>query len=169
MDKSLETNLSQNNVGFCVKDRNKKVLLQNKLCIDICGKRDDAVCDIGCMNLYSNDNSQQWKENGSHVYKNTYVHNQYFDITVLASEDTLITFLQPLHSNYNEAIKFYREIGLSSKEFEVITNVIQNRTNVEICQLLDISKSTLKSHLNSIYRKVRKKGLEPKFIPGNRR
>jgi len=42
-------------------------------------------------------------------------------------------------------------------------------SNQEICESLSISKATLRTHLNNIYRKCRDLGEEPKFVPANRR
>ena len=169
MDNILESSLTTNNIGFCVKDMERAIIFQNAVCIDICGQRKSKVCNIGCMKLYKNDQTQQWKENGSCVYKNSYVHRQFFDITVLVSDDSLITFLQPLKVNHEQALAFYEDKGLSQKELKVITRVIQNHSNETICKLLSISKATLKTHLNNIYRKVREHGEEPKYIPYQRR
>lgn len=169
MSISLESSLTENKIGFCIKDKEKQVIYQNQICIDICGELQNCFCHIGCMELYENDDTQQWKNNGSCVYKNTYVHEQFFDITVLANENQLITFLQPLHINHQQAIAFYENVGLSDKELKVITLVIENNSNEKICELLNISKATIKTHLNNIYRKVREQGEEPRYIPHQRR
>ena len=169
MHTTLESSLTENNIGFCIKDKTKQIIYQNDICIDICGPFQNKTCIIGCMELYEKDQTQQWKENGSCVYKNVYVHKHFFDITVLVSDDKLITILQPLSLNHQQAIAFYEDKGLSDKELKVITHVIQNQSNERICDLLNISKATLKTHLNNIYRKVREHGEEPKYIPFNRR
>jgi len=169
MQAALETSLTENQIGFCIKDKSKQVLYQNDVCTGICGFLQNQTCAIGCMELYENDDTQQWKENGSCVYKNTYVHEQFYDVTVLVSDAQLITFLQPLKVNHQQAIAFYQNKGLSEKELKVITHVIQNFSNEAIYQSLNISKATLKTHLNNIYRKVREQGEEPKYIPHQRR
>jgi len=169
MNLSLESSLTDSNIGFCIKDKSKQIIYQNDVCIDICGFLSNSTCTIGCMELYENDDTQQWKENGSCVYKNTYVHDEFYDITVLVSDEQLITFLQPLQVNHQQALAFYTDKGLSDKELKVITHVIQNHSNENICQLLNISKATLKTHLNNIYRKIREQGEEPKYIPYKRR
>ncbi len=43
---------------------------------------------------------------------------------------------------------------LSRKEKEVLALILENKSNKEICELLFISMSTLKSHINHIYHKV---------------
>ncbi len=168
MNAILESSLTENHIGFCIKDQNKKIIYQNKICVSICGLQHEKICKIGCMQLYDNDQTQQWKESGSCVYKNTYIHKQFFDITVLVSDDNLITFLQPLNVNHQQAISFYKDKGLSKRELTVITYVIQNYSNKNICQCLKISKATLKTHLNNIYRKVRDLGEELKYLPYHR-
>ncbi|GEM_PF-7036481 len=44
--------------------------------------------------------------------------------------------------------------GLSEREVEVMNSILQGMTNKEIQESLFIEKSTLKSHINRIYRKL---------------
>lgn len=165
METILESALNNSQVGCCVKDHNKKVLFQNNDCLKVCGDQLGQTCSEGCMELYANDHTQQWKDKGSCVYKNSYMHEQFFDVTVLCSDSHLITFLQPLNDKHEAALAFYRNAGLTKKELAIITAVIQGKSNAEICELLFISKATLKTHLNNVYRKVREQGYEPEHLP----
>ena len=160
----------QNNDDFavCVKDETGKVLMQNSLCSDICGDYHEKICDIGCMKLYAKDESQQWQNWGSRIYNNTYVHGGYYDINLLCSNEHLITFLQPLKEKYEMALIYYKEKGLTNQEMKIISYVVKGASNPEICIKLSISKATLKTHMNNIYKKVQGSGDDPKFIPDKR-
>jgi DNA-binding CsgD family transcriptional regulator len=120
------------------------------------------------MELYAKDESRQWQNWGSRVYNNSFVHNAYFDITLLCSEEHLVTFLQPLKDKYKVALSYYEQLNLTKRETEIISLIIQGISNCDIYKKLSVSKATLKTHLNNIYKKVDDQGLELKYIPNNR-
>jgi DNA-binding CsgD family transcriptional regulator len=146
----------ENSFAVCIKDSNGKVLMQNKLCSEICGDYSNKTCEKGCMELYAKDKSQQWHNWGSRVYNNKFLH------------DYLITFLQPLKARYSMAFAYYEDKKLTKREMIVIRYLVQGVSNREICEQLSISKATLKTHLNKIYKKVHDSGEIPKYIPHNR-
>ena len=164
----LEKSLEGGNIAVCVKDSSKKVLTQNEYCHTACGDRVGEICDVGCMELYTNDCDQQWKDWGSHIYKNSKVHGNFYDVTLLCTAQRIITFLQPLKEKYETALACYKEKGLTKREIEVIFLTIQGVSNANICQRLSISKATLRTHLNNVYTKLRKLGDMPEFMPANR-
>jgi DNA-binding CsgD family transcriptional regulator len=168
MSEILESSLEASNIAVCVKDRNKRVLSQNDYCRELCGDRCGEQCEIGCMELYASDRNQQWKEWGSRVYRNSFMHGGFFDVTLLCSSESLITFLQPLKDRYEMALACYRDKGLTKRETEVVSLTIRGVSNPEICKALSISKATLRTHLNNIYHKFRDLGEEPEFMPANR-
>ena len=45
---------------------------------------------------------------------------------------------------------------------------VKGVTNPEICKTLSISKATLRTHLNNVYRKFRELGETPEFMPAAR-
>ena len=69
MSNELDKSLQNSGVVVCVKDNNKKVLFQNKECIELCGKYDFNICLKGCMEIYDQDKTQQWDTWGSRTYK----------------------------------------------------------------------------------------------------
>jgi len=164
----LENSLECGDIAVCVKDSSKRVLTQNEHCRTACGDRVGKVCKVGCMELYAKDESQQWKDWGSHVYKNSKVHDNYYDVTLLCTAQRIITFLQPLKEKYAAALAYYREKGLTKRETEIIFLTIQGTSNSDIIENLSISKATLRTHLNNIYTKLRKLGDTLEFIPANR-
>ena len=164
----LQQTFEGENLGVCIKDSNGKVLQQNDLCLKICGNCLGKVCTVACMDLYAKDKSQQWQDWGSRVYNNSFAHDAYYDITMLCSEESLITFLQPLKHKHKAAVDYYKKLGLTKRETEIIRYVIKGASNTDICQRLSVSKATLKTHLNNIYKKINDKGVELKFIPHKR-
>lgn len=159
---------SLNNFSVCVKNNNKKVLMQNENCIDVCGDHVGTCCTTGCMKLFDNDKNKQWKEQGSFIYKNIQMKDGYFDVHLLCGKKNIITFLTPLKKQQSDAFLFYKDKGLTCRESEIISFVILGCSNKYITEQLAISRATLKSHLNNIYRKIREKGAIPEYIPANR-
>lgn len=164
----LEQTFEEKNLGVCIKDAEGKVLRQNKLCQKICGNHQDKICEIACMELHAKDKSQQWQNWGSRVYNNRYVHDAYYDITLLCSDEHMITYLQPLEKKYKAALNYYKNMDLTKREVEVVTYMIRGVSNTEICNKISVSKATLKTHLNNIYKKIKDKGVELKYIPNQR-
>jgi len=164
----LEEALCADNVAVCVKDCGKKVLMQNDYCRSICGSRVGDACHDGCMELYATDKAQQWKDWGSRVYRNSFMHGGFFDVTLLCSSEHIITFLQPLKEKYETALAYYRDKGLTRRETEVVSLTVQGVSNSEICKHLSISRATLRTHLNNVYNKLRDLGEPLEFLPANR-
>ena len=169
---SMETVLGQSleaaGIAVCIKDPDKRVLSQNAQCRLVCGDQSGTVCEEGCMALYAGDRDQQWKDWGPRVYRNSLIHGSFHDVTLLCSADSIITFLQPLREKYAQALEYFRDKGLTRRETEVISLTVQGVRNTQICDALSISKATLRTHLNNIYRKFRDRGELPEFIPANR-
>lgn len=168
MKTTFEQAFQKNSFAVCIKDSNGRVLVQNDLCSEICGDYSNKVCDIGCMELYARDKSQQWQNWGSRVYNNSFVHNDYYDITLLCDDEYLITFLQPLKAKYEMALVYYKDKKLTKRERGIIPYLVQGVSNQEICEQLSVSKATLKTHLNNIYKKVHNSGETLKYIPHKR-
>ena len=168
MDTFLEATLMDNDLGVCVKDAKGKVIQQNKLCLDICGDCLGKVCNVACMELYANDKSRQWNQWGSHVYKNSYAHDGFYDITLLCSNTHMITFLQPLEDSYKEALDYYKKINLTKREEEILSYIIRGASNADICDKISISKATIKTHINNVYKKAHDMNLALKYLPENR-
>ncbi len=168
METILEQSLDASDVAVCVKDAEKRILSQNAYCRALCGERQGEICETGCMELYANDTGQQWKDWGSRVYKNSFLHGSFFDVTLLCSTRRIISFLQPLQNKYEVALAYFRAKGLTRREIEVVSLTIRGVSNSEICQSLSISRATLRTHLNNVYRKFRDLGEVPEFLPPNR-
>ncbi len=165
----LEASLQRSDIAVCVKDPGKTVLMQNERCRDVCGDKLGEVCERGCMALYAEDGSQQWKEWGSRVYRNSFMNDSFYDVTLLCSAAHIITFLQPLKEKYETALAHYREKGLTKRETEVIFLTIRGISNPEICKRLSISRATLRTHLNRVYNKLRDLGETAEFLPTSRK
>ncbi len=167
-DDLLLTSLNEADMVLCIKDVNKQVLQQNIACKTLCGDREGETCLIGCMEIFAQDNNQQWNSWGNRTYPNSYLHDGYYDVTILSSEQHLTTILQPLAQKQAQAVEYYKNIGLSKRELQVITEVIKGSSNNDICQRLSISNATLRTHLNKVYAKVTDTGDSISHLPKER-
>ena len=161
--------LQTGKTAVCIKDSCKRVLMQDDYCRRICGNRLGEVCEQGCMELYAGDQSSQWRDWGARLYRNSLIHGDYYDVTLLCSTERIITFLQPLKDKYETALAYFRDKGLTRREAEVIALTVRGFNNLDICEYLSITRATLRTHLNNIYRKFRDTGEVPEFIPGHRK
>ncbi len=168
LDSILMQSLNESDMIVCVKDINKIVLKQNDACKTLCKDREGEECCIGCMEIYEVDTSQQWEKWGNRTYKNCYLHDDYYNVSLLCSESYLTTILQPLDKQHAKAIEYYKNIGLSKRELEVISLVVTGSSNIDICDELNISNATLRSHLNKVYSKVNEAGGSLEYLPKKR-
>lgn len=164
----LEHSLSSGNVAVCVKDQDRKVLMQDDLCRSICGERTGQVCNDGCMQLLAADQQRQWRDWGCTVYSNSHIHGEHFDVSLICSSERIITFLQPLEEKYRAALAHYATMGLTEREQQIIGLIVRGRTNTQVCEELSITRATLRTHLNRAYAKLRDGGASMEFLPGCR-
>lgn len=169
LNEMMNCSESAEGLVVCVKDSNAVVLEQNAACIRLCGNRVATECHIGCMELFENDSSQQWQDWGSRIYKNRFLHNQYFDVTMISTSNRIVTVLQSLYDKYRQALAYYSGFSLSRRETQIMEMVIRGMPNQEISETLFISVSTLRTHLKNIYNKVKDAGGSISFLPQERR
>ncbi len=168
LDTILLKSLEEGNMVICVKDTERRVLSQNGRCKEVCGGAEGLVCSDGCMEVYQKDVCHQWKLWGNRTYRNTSIHDNTYDVTLLCSTHHLVTIMQPLKEKQATALEYYKEIGISNREEQVMAQVIAGLSNAEICEKLSISISTLRTHLNSVYGKVHESGGSLEHIPSER-
>lgn len=64
------------------------------------------------------------------------------------------TFILMQESEHAESLENLRSLGLTNREVEIYDLLLAGLANSEIAESLFISKATLKTHLNNIYRKI---------------
>lgn len=141
-------------LAICVKDVNGKVISQNPTCKEICGHQVSSVCEKGCMKLFSVNQTCGALNEGAQVFNNTSFSGNLYDVIILGCERRITTLLYPLQKKHERELEFLRKFGLSRREYEIIELVVRGLTNTEISRDLHISRATLKTHLNNIYRKL---------------
>lgn len=142
--------MEESKLGTCVKNSEKEVLFQNEICLNSCGDMMGQVCTKGCMSSYA-------PIPGMTLIKNSEVDNGLVDAVVVNDGKTLTTLIYP-HSKSEEEIRKERakllSFGLSKSEITIFLLVMMGKRNSQIQKELFISKATLKTHLNNIYKKL---------------
>lgn len=134
----------------CVKDLKGEVKSQNSHCKDFCGDMSGQVCKKNCMeyveDLRTGSNSQ--------LKTKCRFENKIFDLVLTKGEEAIVSLLFSQDDRLEEQVNSLKEHGLTKQEFLVATMAIKNFSNNEIAEKLFLSKSTVRSHLRNIYRKV---------------
>lgn len=129
----------------CVMGKDKEILSQNSYCIDKCGDMVGNKCNKGCQKHLSDSFDTDMV-----FLKNRLVHDNYYNITCFIKDALKIINLYPT-KNITQVIPTE---DLTKKEKEVADLIFAGYKNTEILEILSISKSTLKTHINRIYQKI---------------
>lgn len=71
-------------------------------------------------------------------------------LPALPDEAPLVAALAPAEEDPPESV-----LGLSGRQLDVLRLLIEGKPNKEICRMLVLSESTVKTHLSAIFRKLR--------------
>ena len=89
-----------------------------------------------------------------HYFANTKVGKEYFDLFFFHDSGYRVVILQPLRQKYDAWLRRFSNRDLSNREQEVVRLGLQGLINSQITQKLGISRATLKTHLNNVYKKI---------------
>lgn len=144
-------------LGLCVKSLDKRVLYQNENSIKTCGSLQGQVCTKACMELYHQIEECSAVSEGMKLFKATEIDGNKVDALIVNDGQQITTLLYPLGEDQEKFKKqelFFKERGLTKSELRIMQMVMQGMTNAAIAEKLFISKATLKTHLNNIYKKL---------------
>lgn len=137
-------------LGLCKKNSDRKVIFQDEMCLSICGNVTGQVCDKGCMSAYV-------PTQGMTLVRNSSVENSVVDAVVINDGSSITTLLHSKAKTPEEIQADERKLttyGLSKSERVIFLLVMKGKMNSQIQKDLFISKATLKTHLNNIYKKL---------------
>lgn len=144
-------------LGLCVKSQDKQVIYQNENSVKTCGMMVGQICSKGCMNLYHEIEECSAISEGMKLFKATDVDGHKVDALIVNDGERITTLLYPLDEDQEKFKKqemFFKTRGLTKSELRIMQMVMQGMTNAAIAEKLFISKATLKTHLNNIYKKL---------------
>lgn len=154
MDDYLKKLFGPGGIGICVKDASRKVVFQNEICDRLCGNQSSTVCKKNCMEKYVFNDLLPSRSEGAQLFSNKKINNSYWDIVLMNTGKELVTLLYPVGNKHEKELEFFKDKGLSKREFEIVERVVRGMTNSEIIKELGITKATLKTHLNNVYKKL---------------
>ena len=146
-------------IGICVKDPDKKVLSQNEICLKICGQKLNEICLEGCMKNYNNDVPSALSD-GMTLFQNIENNGNIIDTVVINDGKNLTTLVYSKgHQQFmiQQNLEEMKGYGLTKSELVIVGMKLNGKRNKEIAQTLFISETTLKTHLNNIYKKLPEK------------
>ncbi len=143
-DKSQSTS---SQLGVCEKTDKGIVTSQNEICRRICGDRLGQRCKDGCMLKHTG-------EKGFRVVEHVHPDSPAVDAVVITTDGSITTLLYDNSVEVEQRLKLLAPFGLSEAEIEITKQVLQGYSNREIAEHLFISKQTLRTHLNNIYKKI---------------
>lgn len=91
------------------------------------------------------------------LIKNSVVDSTVVDAVIINDGKTITTIIYSLKDklkNIDQSLDQLKNLGLTKSEVKIFEHVMQGSKNLEICKKLFISKATLKTHLNNIYKKL---------------
>ena len=147
--------LNLKKLGICIKAKDTTVEYQNSKCQEICGNQLGIKCEKGCvLKLDAEKNSEKSAQTGFRLYRNKSVDNQIVDSVVAQDGEKIVTLLLNSEEFILSQMNLIRNYSLSPSELAIMKKFLKGHTHSEIAGQLFISKSTLRTHLNNIYKKL---------------
>lgn len=143
-----------NKTGLCIKSKDLTVEYQNDRCRESCGQQVGNICDKGCILYLKKDHMESAFKNTFKFFRAVDIDGRNFDTVVFESDSKILTLLQNSDDFLKIQINQLQNYHLSPREIEIMQLFLEGKSNSEIVKLLFISKSTLRTHLNNIYKKI---------------
>ena len=142
-------------VGVCIKSQNETVEFQNQSCLDICGDQLGRRCEKGCMERYLPGTTEdRIFDNAFRVFRNVKIDSRSIDAIMINDGTKLTTLLCDRSAAIEKQLEYLKKFKLSKAEQKVAELYLMGLSNSEIATKLFISKGTLRTHLNTIYKKI---------------
>ena len=140
-------------IGVCIKDSKGRVLYQNQSCEQLCGNYHGEQCNKGCMLLYKRDD-HGISPPATQVFPAQEFSGSPVDVIMINDGEMLVTLLVDQRNKVAADIEHFKKYELSHREEEVLKLILEGKKNSEIAKMLFISISTVKTHVNNIYKKI---------------
>lgn len=142
-------------VGLCVKDAQGLVTYQNEPCLQNCGNQMGQKCALECVANANLENKRVSGQEGLNYHSGTSINKNAVDAVMVKETDgQQTTLFYPRKDSVEAQFEELSKYGLSKRESEILGLVLQRSTRKQIAEKLCISLSTLKTHLNNIYKKL---------------
>ncbi len=144
----------KNGTSLCLLRSNNVVTYQNSASKKLCGTHAGDLCPQTCVYTCEKIQERPLEENGIQLFKNMRLGKEFFDILFYSALPFRLVMFYPLKQKFEAWAKRLKDHDLSRRETEIAGLRLQGFNNSAISQKLSISKATLKTHLNNIYKKM---------------
>lgn len=142
-------------VGVCVKSQNGIVESQNEICLNICGNKIGRRCEDGCLETFNlSDIASGIFGIGFRLLKNVTSNGHTIDVVIANDGDKITSILLDKSEVVKKQLAYLEQFHLSKSEVNIIEKFLQGFSAKEISKQFFISKATLRTHLNNIYKKL---------------
>ena len=159
METQKNTNMLFENegIGVCEMAIDGHVVSQNSICEEICGERKGQVCEAGCTSYFKQLNPSRKLRQGFHYFEGKEISGKQFDIVMIKNKNSTISCLRPVASEGDQAGATPVPEGLTTRETEIFKLRTTQRISVtEIAKKLNVSRATVRTHINNINKKLSK-------------
>lgn len=151
-------NKISNKIAICIADHKGKILSKNEACTPFCSASEGSICQFLFNNSHlSLDHQANLDNTEGMIYRKCLtINNTPVDVVTINDGTALTTFFYSLNDHIQKQLVLLGEYDLSKRELEVASLMLHGFLNEAIAKKLFISKATLKTHINSIYKKIPK-------------
>ena len=150
----FEGAFGKNGTSLCLIRSNNVVAYQNSACKKLCGTHSGTLCPQSCVCSCEKVQGRPLEDNGVQLFKNMRLGREFFDIFIYSALPFRLVLFYPLKQKFEKWLGRFKDHDLSRRELEIAGLRLQGLNNSAISQRLGISKATLKTHLNNIYKKM---------------
>lgn len=152
MNDTIKT-IINDSIGFCQRSKSGEVVFQNSICQQLCGNWLGRSCNVGCQRNQASPEIED--EYGFTVLKDIHQEESTLvDAVKLVKIEQDFTFLFDKSELYLKLMNQLLVFNPSKMEIEVYSLVLRGYSNFEIADKLCISKNTVRSHINSLRKKI---------------
>ncbi len=141
-------------IGVCVKSSDRKIEFQNESCKTMCGDHLGSICETGCMSRRPRLVSDESLDLGVTLQKGLSTSTGLADAVVVNDGTVITTLLFDRTKQIKQQLDFLNKFDLTKSEAQIAALILEGKSNREVANRLYISKKTLRTHLNNIYKKL---------------
>lgn len=153
-----------NTCGSCVRDiKSGEVFERNSASFNICGEKEVCESSKICREIFESVKDCLPLNSGVSLKKNVQLASGVeVDVILIPEGENIRTlvFKRDSQDTLEGKKKFLEDHNLTKSEISIMLEVLMGKTNQQIADQFFISKATLKTHLNNIYKKL-PAGLRP--------
>lgn len=150
----LQSLLLESGIIYCIRDSENNITYQNRNSKKKCSHLGHLLCQNRCLPHIKASSKINEVEFGPHYLKHKFIEGIEYDIILFKSFTKTLILLFPLKDQLINLKNKWSKKGITPREIEILTLKFYNKKNLDIAKTLFISKSTVKTHINNIFKKI---------------